>query len=163
MSIAEEAFLSAKDAGGEDISPKEFRLAELSYLKAKSAYKKKFFDKASQYAKISIKYSEMAELNAFKARALGVENRSRRILYSISSDFSFLLTSCLKTAAEIQREQEFEQALVSARESSSIISEITAKNKELQEQMSALQGRIDEVQLKVNSTGAMTANNSQST
>ena len=36
--------------------------------------KKKFFDKASQYAKISIKYSEMAELNAFKARALGVEN-----------------------------------------------------------------------------------------
>lgn len=74
MSIAEEAFLSAKDAGGEDISPKEFRLAELSYLKAKSAYKKKFFDKASQYAKISIKYSEMAELNAFKARALGVEN-----------------------------------------------------------------------------------------
>jgi hypothetical protein len=77
MSIAEEAFLSAKDAGGEEISPKEFRLAELSYLKAKSAYKKKFFDKASQYAKISIKYSEMAELNALKIRALGVENENQ--------------------------------------------------------------------------------------
>lgn len=74
MSIAEEAFLSAKDAGGEELSPKEFRLAELSYLKAKSAYKKKFFDKAAQFAKMSIKYSEMAELNALKTRALGVEN-----------------------------------------------------------------------------------------
>ena len=76
MSIADEAFLSAKDAGGEELSPKEFRLAELSFLKAKSAYKKKFFDKASLYAKMSIKYSEMAELNALKARALGVENET---------------------------------------------------------------------------------------
>lgn len=74
MSIAEEAYLAAKDVGSEEISPKEFRLAELSFLKAKSAYKKKFFDKAAQFAKISIKYSEMAELNSLRVRALGVEN-----------------------------------------------------------------------------------------
>lgn len=74
MSIAEEAFLAAKDAGSEELSPKEFRLAELSMLKAKSSYKKKFFDKASQFAKISIKYSELAELNALRIRSLGVEN-----------------------------------------------------------------------------------------
>lgn len=74
MSIAEEAFLAAKDAGGEEMSPKEFRMAELSILKAKTAYRKKFFEKAAQFAKISIKYSEMAELNALRVRALGVEN-----------------------------------------------------------------------------------------
>lgn len=76
MSIAEEAYLSAKDAGSEELSPKEFRLAELSMLKAKSAYKKKFFDKASQFAKLSIKYSELAELNALRIRSLGVEHDS---------------------------------------------------------------------------------------
>lgn len=74
MSIAEEAYIAAKEVGSEDLAPREFRLAELSYLKAKSAYKKKFFDKASQFAKISIKYSEMAELNSLRIRALGVEN-----------------------------------------------------------------------------------------
>lgn len=74
MSIAEEAFLSAKDAGSEELSPREFRLAELSMVKAKTAYKKKFFDKAAQFAKMSIKYSELAELNALRVRSLGVEN-----------------------------------------------------------------------------------------
>lgn len=76
MSVAEEAYLSAKDAGGEDLSPREFRLAELSYLKAKTAYRKKYFDKAAQMAKVSIKYSEMAELNSLRSRALGVDNVS---------------------------------------------------------------------------------------
>lgn len=56
------------------------------------------------------------------------------------------LTSCLKTAAEIQREQEMEQILVSARESHSYVAELTSKNKELQEQMGVLQGRVDELQ-----------------
>jgi TolA-binding protein len=69
----------------------------------------------------------------------------------------FVLTSCLKTAAEIQREQEVEQALVSARESNSIVAEMTAKNKELQEQMSVLQGRVDEVQQKLNAQGGTNA------
>ena len=76
MSVAEEAYLSAKDAGSEDLSPREFRLAELSYLKAKTAYRKKFFDKAAQLAKISIKYAETAELNSLRSRALGEENVS---------------------------------------------------------------------------------------
>lgn len=75
----------------------------------------------------------------------------------------FYLTSCLKTAAEIQRDQEVEQALVSARESNAIIAEITSKNKELQDQMSTLQGRIDEVQQKLNTNGTSAATTTQNT
>lgn len=56
------------------------------------------------------------------------------------------LGSCLKTAGEIQKEQEMEQLLISARESHSTIADLTAKNKELQDQLSSLQGKVDELQ-----------------
>lgn len=72
----------------------------------------------------------------------------------------FILTSCLKTAAEIQKDQEMEQALVSSRESNSLVAELTSKNKDLQDQMSSLQGRVDELQVVVsgkNASGATTA------
>ncbi len=73
-----------------------------------------------------------------------------------------VLTSCLKTAAEIQKDQEVEQAMVSARESNSLVAELTSKNKDLQDQMSALQGRVDELQVIVSSknTAASSASTS---
>lgn len=81
----------------------------------------------------------------------------------------FIFSGCLKTSAEIQRDQEMEQALVSARESSSLVADLTAKNKDLQDQMSSLQGRVDELQLLVSGkdgvgvTGSSTSNKNQQT
>ncbi len=50
-----------------------------------------------------------------------------------------------------------EQALVSARESNSLVADLTSKNKDLQDQMSALQGRVDELQVIVSSKNAGSA------
>lgn len=70
MSLAHEAFLSAKEVEAEDWAPQEYRIAELSYIKARSAYSKKYFDKAVQYAKLCIKYSERAEYLTIKAKTI---------------------------------------------------------------------------------------------
>jgi hypothetical protein len=70
MSLAQAAFLAARDSGAEEKSPTLFRKAEVYYLKAKSAYKKKFFDKAKQYALLSKKYSEKAEYDAIRLKVL---------------------------------------------------------------------------------------------
>lgn len=77
------------------------------------------------------------------------------------------LCSCLKTSAEIQRDQEVEQAMVSARESNSILAELTTKNKDLQDQMSLLHGKVEELQQKLNkdnnpsASGVSTPNSEQ--
>lgn len=90
------------------------------------------------------------------------KNNFRRFLtVSFILILTVLTTGCLKTAAEIQRDQEMEQALISSRESNSIIAELTAKNKELQEQMSTLQGRVDELQVIV--SGKDNPNNTTTT
>lgn len=71
LTLAAEAFQAAKEAKAEQYAAREFRMAELSFLKAKSAYQKKFFDKAKEYAQLSMKYAELAELQAIKNRILG--------------------------------------------------------------------------------------------
>lgn len=64
MSYAQAAFLAAKEAKAEVHAPREFRKAEIYYLKAKSSYKRKYFNKAKQYAILSKKFSEKAEYEA---------------------------------------------------------------------------------------------------
>lgn len=78
---------------------------------------------------------------------LQISNRMK-LIFAILFTLPFL-HSCLKTAAEIQKEQEMEQILISARESHATVADLTAKNKELQDQISQLQGKVDELQLSI--------------
>lgn len=66
MSYAQAAFLAAKKAKAEIHAPQDFRKAEIYYLKAKSSYKRKYFNKAKQYAILSKKFSEKAEFEAIR-------------------------------------------------------------------------------------------------
>jgi len=70
MSLAQSAFLAARDAQAQTKSPGFYRKAEFYYLKAKSSYRKKYFNKAKQYAIISRKFSEKAEFQAIKSKYL---------------------------------------------------------------------------------------------
>lgn len=70
MSFAAAAFLAAKSAKAQTLAPGLFRKAEYYYLKAKSSYKRKYFNKAKQYAILSKKFSEQAELIAVKRETL---------------------------------------------------------------------------------------------
>ncbi len=70
MGLAATAFLAAKEAKAATLAPAIFRKAEYFYLKAKSAYKRKYFNKAKQYAILSKKYSENAEFIAARKAAL---------------------------------------------------------------------------------------------
>ena len=69
MSLAQTAFIAAKEAGADTYSPNYFRKAEIYYLKAKSAYRRKYFNKAKNYAELSKKFSEQAEYDAAKKAA----------------------------------------------------------------------------------------------
>lgn len=66
MSYAQAAFLAAKEAKADVHASALFRKSEIYYLKAKSAYKRKYFNKAKQYAKLSQKFAEKAEFAAVK-------------------------------------------------------------------------------------------------
>lgn len=66
MSYAQAAFLAAKKVKAEIHSSQDFRKAEIYYLKAKSNYKRKYFNKAKQYAILSRKFSEKAEFESTK-------------------------------------------------------------------------------------------------
>lgn len=66
MSMAAAAFMAAKEAKAETLAPNIFRKAEEYYLKAKSSYRRKYFNKAKQYALLSQKFSEQAEFSAIK-------------------------------------------------------------------------------------------------
>ncbi len=70
MSLAQVAFLAAKEAQADIKAPGLFRKAEYYYLKAKSSYKRKYFNKAQQYALLSKKYSEKAEYVAIRKKTL---------------------------------------------------------------------------------------------
>lgn len=70
MAYAAEAFWAAKEAGAEGYAPEVFREAERYYLKAKSAYRGKYFNKAKEYANYSQYLSEKAEFNAKKQKSL---------------------------------------------------------------------------------------------
>lgn len=66
MSIAQAAFLAAKKQKAQVLAPGLYRKAEFYYLKAKSSYRRKYFNKAKQYAILSTKFSERAEFIAKK-------------------------------------------------------------------------------------------------
>ncbi len=70
MSLAQVAFMAAKEAQADSKAPSLYRKAEYYYLKAKSAYKRKYFNKAQQYANLSKKYSERAEYIAIRKKTL---------------------------------------------------------------------------------------------
>ena len=70
MSLAQAAFMASKEAGADTLAPNVFRKAEIYYLKAKSAYRRKYFSKAKQYALLSKKFSEDAEYTAIRKKAL---------------------------------------------------------------------------------------------
>ena len=70
MAFAQSAFLAAKEAGADVHASNLFRQAEDYYLKAKSAYRRKYFNKAKEYALLSKKYSEQAEYAAVRKKAL---------------------------------------------------------------------------------------------
>ena len=70
MSLAQVAFMAAKEAQADIKAPGLFRKAEYYYLKAKSSYKRKYFNKAQQYALLSKKYSEKAEYVAIRKKTL---------------------------------------------------------------------------------------------
>ena len=70
MSYAQAAFLAAKEAGADIYASNLFRQAEDYYLKAKSAYRRKYFNKAQEYAIASKKFSEQAEYAAVRKKAL---------------------------------------------------------------------------------------------
>jgi hypothetical protein len=66
MSYAQAAFMAAKEAKAEEHAPADFRKAEIYYLKAKSAYRRKYFNKAKSYAILCQKFAEKAEFAATK-------------------------------------------------------------------------------------------------
>jgi hypothetical protein len=70
MAYAQSAFIAAKNAGAQVSAPALYRKAEFYYLKAKSAYRRKYFNKAKQYALLSTKFSEEAEYATERKKAL---------------------------------------------------------------------------------------------
>lgn len=70
MSLAQNAFMAAKEAKAQLRSPHYYRKAEFYYLKAKSNYRRKYFHKAKQYAILSTKFSEQAEYESKRKEAL---------------------------------------------------------------------------------------------
>jgi len=70
MSLAQAAFMAAKESGADVRSSTLFRKAEDYYLKAKSAYRRKYFNKAKEYALLSKQFSEKAEYDSVRKKAL---------------------------------------------------------------------------------------------
>lgn len=70
MSLAASAFMAAKRVKAHTKAPGHFRKAEYYYLKAKSSYRRKYFNKAKQYAILSKKFSEKAEFVAIRKATL---------------------------------------------------------------------------------------------
>lgn len=70
MTYAQVAFMAAKEAKADEKAPGLFRKAEYYYLRAKSAYKRKYFNKAKEYAVLSKSYSEKAEYVAIRKKTL---------------------------------------------------------------------------------------------
>ena len=70
MAMAISAFQAANDTKAYIASPNLYRKAEFYFLKAKSAYRKKFFNKAKYYAMLAKKFSEEAESQAIRKATL---------------------------------------------------------------------------------------------
>jgi hypothetical protein len=70
MRMAQSAFVAAKQSEAQTLAPGLYRKAEFYYLKAKSSYRRKYFNKAKQYAVLSKKFSEKAEYISIRKKAL---------------------------------------------------------------------------------------------
>ncbi len=70
LALSQAAFLAARDAKSQTLAPGLYRKAEFYYLKAKSNYRRKYFNKAKQYAILSKTFSEKAEFVATRKAAL---------------------------------------------------------------------------------------------
>lgn len=64
MNMAQTAFLAARNVNAQTLAPGLYRKAEFYYLKAKSSYRRKYFNKAKQYAILSKEFAEKAEFVA---------------------------------------------------------------------------------------------------
>ncbi len=73
MSMAQAAFIAAKTAKADEKAPNLFRKSEIYYIKAKSYYRRKYFNKAKEFAILSKEFAEKAEFAAIRAQALGEE------------------------------------------------------------------------------------------
>ncbi|MEI8345840.1 MAG: hypothetical protein WCG27_00105 [Pseudomonadota bacterium] len=71
MSMAAGAFIAAKEAKADVLAPTQYRKAEFYYLKAKSSYRRKYFNKAKQYALLAQRFAEEAEYIAKRKEAVG--------------------------------------------------------------------------------------------
>ena len=70
MALAQTAFIAAKNANAQTRAPGLYRKSEFYYLKAKSSYRRKYFNKAKQYAILSKKFSERAEYISIRKKVL---------------------------------------------------------------------------------------------
>lgn len=70
MAMAQTAIFAAKEAGADVKASSLYRKAEYYYLRAKSNYKRKYFNKALEFALLSKKYSERAEYIAIRKKTL---------------------------------------------------------------------------------------------
>ena len=70
MSLAASAFSALKKVKAQTLAPNLYRKAEIYYLKAKSAYRRKYFNKAKQYAILSRRFAEKAEFIAIRKATL---------------------------------------------------------------------------------------------
>ncbi len=70
LALAAAAFTAAQEAQANVKAPNIFRKAEIYFLKAKSSYRRKYFNKAKQYALLSKKYAERAEYESVKQTVL---------------------------------------------------------------------------------------------
>lgn len=64
MSLAAAAFLAANEANALILAPGLYKKAETYYLKAKALYRRKYFNKAKQFAILSRQFAERAEFVA---------------------------------------------------------------------------------------------------
>ncbi len=74
MSLAAAAYLAAKEAKADTLAPNIFRKSEEYYLRAKSSYRRKYFNKAKQYAILSKRFAEQAEYEAVRRETLEKSN-----------------------------------------------------------------------------------------
>ena len=74
MSLAESAFLAARDKKAYIAAPNLFRKSEFYLQKAKVSYRNKYFNKAKQYALLSKDFAEKAEFIALKKEAFAAPN-----------------------------------------------------------------------------------------
>ena len=70
MKMAAAAFMAAQKVNAAELATNDYRKAEHYYLKASSAYRRKYFNDALRYAQASIKFSERAEYLAKRVALL---------------------------------------------------------------------------------------------